>query len=63
MTVPAPPSGFGGIAVEPGTILLRIASGRWLRGLLRGGDNGLVLVGVFSFEGVGVGYNFPPIFR
>ena len=38
MTVPALLSGFGGIAVETGTIPSRIAS-------------------------VGVGYNFPPIFR
>ena len=41
MTVPAPLSGFGGIAVETGTIPSRIASGG-LRGFLRGGDNGLV---------------------
>lgn len=42
MTIPALLSGFGGIAVETGTIPSRIASAGWLRGFLRGGDNGLV---------------------
>ena len=61
MTVPAPPSGFGGIAVEPGTIPSRIASGGGF-GDFCGAGIMAWFVGVFSFA-AGVGYNFPPIFR
>ena len=61
MTVPALPSGFGGIAVETGTIPSRIASGGGF-GDFCGAGIMAWFVGVFSFE-VGVGYNFPPIFR
>ena len=61
MTVPALLSGFGGIAVEPGTIPSRIASGGGF-GDFCGAGIMAWFVGVCSFE-VGVGYNFPPIFR
>ncbi len=56
MTVPAPLSGFGGIAVEPGTIPSRIASGGGF-GDFCGAGIMAWFVGVFSF-GAGGGLQF-----